>query len=241
MNVGKQTGTAQTGRATVSSTQGGMSTGITTSGSAKQSKPHGMYPSNQKERLYRKERLWEILDGTTRRGAVEGICADVEALHLKPARAVELTYIAMWVMVSVTCLLLEGAAGAGCGLAAVGVHAWLLRRPRLPYGERFEGLNTRMTRGELEAGADTITPVRTWESNLEAIRMSVLTNDQGYLPARCLEWGEARRLGVLEWVDNTCGVGGCDMIKVLAKQARNEDASLGELIAVVRKLGGERG
>jgi hypothetical protein len=186
------------------------------------------------------DRLWELLDGGLRRRIVELICDDVEAEHGAAVRRSEAGYLLMWLLVATGCWMVgSGAVGIVVAIAGLAAHGWALIRPALPYSSMFDDADRLSTRRKFLEGTEERCPKSHIETNLERIRSTILSGTVGYLPARCLEWGEAERLGVHAWVDKVGGPGGAAMAKVLAKQERNRSATLDDLITVIRKIGGE--
>lgn len=187
----------------------------------------------------KEERLWEYLDISIRARAIAGICDAVETDHAGRVRLFESLYLFMWTAAGVAAWFFGWGIGSAAAVATgLVMHVRVFLNPQLPYGEHFEGVHGWETRRKFLVKVDTLCPRRESGSNLEHMRGAVLGGDLGNVPARCLGWGEAELLGVTQWLEAAGGPGGVDMAKILAKQEHNKDATLGDILSIIRRIGG---
>lgn len=195
------------------------------------------YKNNVLRRL-RGGGVWENLADETRWAVVEDLCQVVEHTQRAVLRRGERIYACVWICLAVLAPL----TGSTPWFSLV-AGGWVLahwRRGNDPMYDYSPVLSA--TEGGMGDCGPNFRAHPKYRPRIESPKVKELVErawESGALdssPARVIFEADAGAWGIGAWVERRCGLGSLEMFTSVARQQRNEHATMGEVVKLIEKI-----
>lgn len=186
---------------------------------------------------------WGVFPREVQHELLAKLCTAVENQQRGELRKVESVFVLCWVLAGAGAAMMRGGEYmiivASAWAAAHALRWW---KPRYMYESLFSGRTHEDNEREAMLNTHPLPkPVVSNECVQEIVQEVVADCAFEKVPGRALLEGDAAEWGLVRWVDSKCGPGAAAMVGALARQGRNESATLGELMRVLRQVEGVAG
>ena len=186
---------------------------------------------------------WGIFPRDVQRDVLAKLCAVVEDGQRSKLRRVESLFMVCWTLAGVGAAVFGGEATLGVVAGAwVAAHAMRWRRPRYTYEVLFAGrMHEDNELRKLLNAHPLPRPAVEYKYTQDLITAVSATFPFEKVPGRALLEADADEWGLSRWIDSNCGPGAASMVGSLARQARHENATIGDLMRILRQVEGVPG